>query len=107
MNNSAPQFSWNGIDLESLRHVMDSPADDAVSEIFKSKSMDHLRSILKDMAQNDSSLLRELPADLHDFVQSVLTMKFTSEDIEMFNQTHEIWKEHGMQFIFILFFRCC
>lgn len=105
MNNNSQQFIWNRIDLEKLRQVMDKPADDAVAEIFKSKSMDHLRAILKEMASNDSFVTNELPAELHDFVQSELNFKFTSVDIELFNQTHEIWKEHGMNFVFILFFR--
>jgi hypothetical protein len=105
MNISTPQFIWNGIDLEALRQVMDQPADDAVAEIFQSKSMDHLRTILKGMAQNDSFVSHELPAGLHDFVQNELKFQFTSEDIELFNQAHEIWKEHGMKFVFILFFR--
>jgi len=105
MNVSTSQFIWNGIDLEALRQVMDQPADDAVSEIFKSKSMDHLRSVLKGMAQNDSFVTKEFPDVLHDFVENELKIRFTSEDIEMFNQAHEIWKEHGMNFVFILFFR--
>jgi hypothetical protein len=105
MNNNNPRFIWNGIDLETLRQVMDQPADEAVSEIFKSKSMDHLRNILKGMAQNDSFVTQELPAGLYNFVQNELKLQFTSEDIDMFNQTHEIWKEHGMNFVFILFFR--
>ena len=91
-NNNKLHFIWNGIDLESLRQVMDQPADDAVSEIFQSKSMDHLRSILKGMAQNDSFVSQELPAGLHNFVQNELKLQFTSEDIEMFNQTHEFGK---------------
>lgn len=105
MEKSTQQFIWNGIDLEALRQVMDQPADDAVSEIFKSKSMDHLRSVLKEMARNDSFVTNEFPSVLHDFVQNELKIRFTPEDIEMFNQAHEIWKEHGMKFVFILFFR--
>jgi len=105
MDNNMQQFIWKGIDLEALRQVMDQPADDAVSEIFKSKSMDHLRSVLKEMARNDSFVTKEFPAILHDFVQSELKFQFTSEDIGLFNQAHEIWKEHGMNFVFILFFR--
>lgn len=105
MNNNNQKFIWNGIDLELLRQVMDKPADDAVAEIFKSKSMDHLRAILKEMARNDSFVTNQFPESLHDFVKNELDFKFTSEDIDMFNQTHEIWKEHGMNFVFILFFR--
>ncbi len=105
MNNNNQKFIWKSIDLEKLRQVMDKPADDAVAEIFKSKSMDHLRAILKEMARNDSFVTNELPAELRDFVQSELKFKFSTDDIELFNQTHEIWKEHGMNFVFILFFR--
>ncbi len=99
------QFLWNGIDLEQLRQLMDSPADEAVAAVYESKSMEHLRDLLTKMAKNDNFVSRELPVAMHDFVQNELNMQFTSHDIELFRQTHEIWKEHGMKFVFILFFR--
>jgi len=105
MGTSTQKFIWNGIDLEALRQVMDKPADDAVLSVFKSNSMEHLRTILTDLAKNDSMVSKQLPKAMHDFVQSELNFSFTPEDIELFNQTHEIWKKKGMKFIFILFFR--
>jgi hypothetical protein len=105
MENSTKQFIWNGIDLESLRQVMDKPADDAVLSIFKSHSMEHLRTILTDLAKNDSMVSDQLPKSMQEFVDRELNFPFTTKDIELFKQTHEIWKEKGMKFIFILFFR--
>lgn len=105
MEKTTPQFVWKGIDLESLRQVMDKPSDDAVLTVFESKSMDHLRTILIDLAKNDSVISSELPKPMHDFIQSELSFHFTAEDIALFNQTHEIWKKNGMKFVFILFFR--
>jgi len=84
---------------------MDKPADDAVSSIFESKSMEHLRSLLKEMAKNDSLVSKDLPTEMNVFLQDELNFKFSPEDIELLNQAHGIWKKHGMQFIFILFFR--
>lgn len=105
MAKTTKQFVWDGIDLESLRQVMDKPSDDAVAAVFESKSMDHLRTILIDLAKNDSVISSELPKPMHDFIQSELNFSFSAEDIGLFNQTHEIWKKNGMKFVFILFFR--
>jgi hypothetical protein len=105
MERTTPQFVWNGIDLDALRHVMDKPADDAVQAVFESNSMEHLRKLLTDLAKNDSMVSDELPKPMHDFVHSELNLTFTPEDISLFTQTHEIWKKKGMRFIFILFFR--
>jgi hypothetical protein len=105
MEKTTPQFIWNGIDLETLRQVMDKPADDAVASVFESHDMKHLTTILKEMAKNDIFVSEELPAPMHDFIQKELNRQFTTEDIRLFEQTHEIWKKKGMDFIFILFFR--
>ncbi|MBT3383187.1 MAG: DUF2236 domain-containing protein [Prolixibacteraceae bacterium] len=99
------QYEWNGLDLEKLRLVMDKPSDDAVESIFQSQSMAQLRTILKDMAINDSFVSEKLPKPMHDFVQGELNYTFSDDDIANFEATHHIWKKHGMQFIFILFFR--
>ncbi len=99
------KFIWNGIDLEELRQVMDKPADDAVTSIFESNSMDELRDILSKLAENDDFVSEQLPPAMHNFVQSELQFEFTPKDIELFRQTHEIWKKQGMRFVFILFFR--
>jgi hypothetical protein len=105
MEKTTPQFVWNGVDLDALRHVMDKPADNAVLAVFESNSMDHLRALLTDLAKNDSMISDELPKPMFDFVKSELNLTFTPEDISLFEQTHEIWKRKGMRFIFILFFR--
>ncbi|WP_234567541.1 oxygenase MpaB family protein [Rhodohalobacter sp. 614A] len=105
MEKTVPQFLWNGIDLEALRLVMDQPCDDAVASVFESKSMRHLATILKEMAANDDFVSDELPPAMHDFVTQELQIVFSDEDIRMFKQTHTIWQEHGMKFVFILFFR--
>ena len=105
MSSNKQLFIWNGIDLETLRQVMDKPADDAVASVFESHDMGHLTSILKEMAKNDNFVSSELPVPMHDFIQKELNRQFTTEDIRLFEQTHEIWKKKGMDFIFILFFR--
>ncbi|MDO9553378.1 oxygenase MpaB family protein [Rhodonellum sp.] len=105
MENNSTEFEWNGIDLESLRKVMDQPADDAVQAVFESHSMNHLREMLIQMAENDSAISSAYPQPMQDLVKSELTLAFTPHDIKMFEQTHHIWKKHGMNFIFILFFR--
>lgn len=99
------QYIWHGINLEDQRLIMDEPADEAVASIFKSHSMKHLVGMLKDMAKNDDFVSNELPPSMHEFVEQELSLTFTDKDIEYFNQTHKIWEEHGMKFIFILFFR--
>jgi hypothetical protein len=99
------QFIWNGIDLEKLRTRMDEDADNAVSSIYKSSSMDHLRTLLKGMAENDSKTSKELPLPMREFVQNQMNIQFSAEDIKYFKQTHDIWKKNGAKFIFILFFR--
>ena len=99
------QFVWNGIDLEGLRQVMDKPADEAVLALLKANSMDHLRTLLVEMAQNDSIVSDQLPKPMYDFIKGELAYSFTPEDMVLFNQTNEIWKEKGMKFVFILMFR--
>ena len=101
---NAQKFTWNNTDLEQLRDVMDPPSDKAVESIFESRSMRHLATILEGMARDDDFVSKELPESMHNFVQKELDRSFTSEDIQMFNETHRIWKRDGMKFIFILFF---
>lgn len=98
-------LSWNGISLDSLRLIMDKPADDAVLSVYESKSMHHLRDLLVNMAQNDSLISDELPEPMREFVTNELHWKFSEEDIRMFRRSHQVWKDHGMKFCFILFFR--
>jgi len=99
-------FVWKGIDLEALREVMDEPSDKVVKKLYEeTQSMDHLRDLLKKMAENDSVVSHEFPDVIHDFIQSELDMKFSEEDIRHFKKAHDIWKNHGMQFVFVLFFR--
>ena len=105
MEKKAQQFIWNGIDLESLRQIMDKPADDAVDAIFESKSIDRLVKILQEMAENDSAISAKLPKPMRDFVKSELNIKFSAEDIALFNETRTIWEEKGTKFILILLFR--
>lgn len=105
MEKNDPPFVWNGIDLEALRQVMDKPADDAVDAIFESKSIERLARILQQMAENDSVISSDLPKPVADFVKRELSIKFSDEDISLFNQTREIWEEKGTKFILILLFR--
>ena len=105
MEKNTPQFVWNCIDLNSLRQVMDKPADDAVDAIFESKSIDRLVKLLQSMAENDSVVSSELPKPMIDFVKSELSIKFSEEDIAFFNETRKIWEEKGTKFILILLFR--
>ncbi len=105
MENTTQQYTWHGIDLEALRQVMDKPADEAVLSVFKSTSMDYLRSLLMGMAKNDSVISDELPKPIYDFIKGELAYPFSALDIKLFNQTREIWKAEGMKFIFVLLFR--
>ena len=105
MEKATQQFFWNGLDLEALRQVMDKPADDAVLSVFSSGSMEQLRNLLVDLAKNDSMVSDQLPKPMHDFVKNELAVSFSKEDILLFRRTYEIWKEKGLNFVFILFFR--
>lgn len=96
---------WSGIELEALRQEMDAPADKAVLSVVESRSLDHLRALLTEMAKNDSKLSDQLPEPMYNLVKTELAYQFTEKDIDYFRQTHEIWKEKGSKFIFILFFR--
>lgn len=105
MKNKNQQFIWNGIDLNALREVMDPVADKAVDSIFESKSTTRLVKILQGMAENDSKISPELPKPMYDFIEDELNIEFTEEDIQLFNETREIWEEKGTKFILILLFR--
>ncbi len=105
MESIGKQFIWNGIDLNKQRLIMDDPADEAVMSIYQSNAMSELRNLLINMASNDSPVSTELPEAMQHFVNKELAYPFTKEDIAYFQQTHAIWKEKGMKFIFILLFR--
>lgn len=105
MTQSASQHIWNGIDLNELREVMDQPADEAVGTLYKSASMTELRNSLAEMAANDSVAPEDLPPEMQSFVNQELNSTFSDEDIKMFKKAHKAWREHGMNFCFILFFR--
>lgn len=105
MKENAPKHSWNGIDLDKLRHVMDPPADAAIKSLYRDDEMDHLRKELESMARNDSVVPADLPRSIGKFVEEELNFEFSEEDIRMFNAAHLIWKDKGMKFVFVLFFR--
>ena len=105
MEKGIQTFIWNGIDLEALRQVMDMPSDEAVLSVFNSGSMDQIRTLLIDLARNDSMVSDQLPKPMHDFVRNELALSFSEQDILLFRQTYEIWKRNGLNFVFILFFR--
>ncbi len=105
MKNKNQQFIWNGINLNALREVMDPAADKAVDSIFESKATDRLVKILQGMAENDSKISPELPKPMYDFIEDELNIEFTEEDIQLFNETREIWEEKGTKFILVLLFR--
>ncbi|MEP7322903.1 MAG: oxygenase MpaB family protein, partial [Saprospiraceae bacterium] len=96
---------WNGLDLNNFRQIMDPPSDEAVKSLYESIQFKTDRNELKAMAQNDSFVPADLPEDLRCFVENELFKKFTPEDIRKFEMTRDIWKENGVQFIFVLFFR--
>ncbi|MFY0644317.1 MAG: DUF2236 domain-containing protein [Bacteroidia bacterium] len=105
MSSTDAQYTWKGIDLNALREVMDKPADEAVLSLYESSSMTTLRTMLEDMAKNDSVVPEELPEQMNSFMTSELACEFSDEDIRMFKKSHEIWREYGMKFCFVLFFR--
>ena len=104
-NEAQTPLSWNGIALDDLRKVMDGPADKAVQALYDSNNMHHLRELLVDMAENDSLISSELPPPMHEFIQDEINYSFTEEDIQMFERSHQVWKDHAMEFCFVLFFR--
>ncbi len=99
------KYEYNGINLEQLRKIMDPEADSAVVSLYNSKAFDQDRNELKAMAQNDSFAPENLPPALRKFVENELSKKFTEDDIKQFELAREVWKENGIQFVFILFFR--
>ena len=105
MKDLKQQYVWNDINLEDLRQIMDKPADNAVQSVYESKSMNHLRELLTKMAKNDDFISSDLPEPMHQLIQSEVNSQFSASDINYFKETHEIWKKHGANFIFILFFR--
>ncbi len=105
MENKIKTNFWNTLNLDDFRQIMDPPADEAVKSLYTSVRFKTDRNELKAMAQNDSFVPADLPEDLKCFVENELFKKFTPEDIRKFELTREIWKENGVQFIFILFFR--
>ena len=105
MGEAQEKYHWNGIDLNALREVMDDSADQAVLSLYESDSMSSLRTLLADMAANDSVVPEELPEPMNSFMQKELAFEFTDHDIKMFKHAHQVWREHGMKFCFILFFR--
>ena len=106
MENKIKTDFWNTLNLDDFRQIMDPPADEAVKSLYTSVRFKTDRNELKAMAQNDSFVPADLPEDLKCFVENELFKKFTPEDIRKFELTREIWKENGVQFIFILFFFC-
>ncbi|MBK6480576.1 MAG: DUF2236 domain-containing protein [Saprospiraceae bacterium] len=105
MENEINANSWNDSDLNEFRHIMDPDADAAVQSLYKSVRFKTDRDELRAMAANDAFVPADLPDDLRLFVEKELSTTFTADDISKFEMTREIWKENGVQFIFILFFR--
>lgn len=105
MENEVKAVKWNGIDLNHFRTIMDPEADEAVKSLYNSVRFKTDRNELKEMAMNDSFVPENLPEDLRCFVENELLKKFTPEDIAKFEIARQVWKENGVQFIFILFFR--
>ena len=103
--------TWNLERLNQLRQVMDSDADSAVASIYGSQSSALLRNTLMQIATNDSVALKEYfsesdtPEPLYDLINNELSREFSDDEIAIFNRTHEIWQDHGIRFIYILFFR--
>lgn len=105
MSNEPNPHLWNTLNLEDFRQIMDPPADEAVKSLYQSVRFKTDRNELRAMAQNDSFVPADLPEDLRCFVENELMTRYTDEDISKFQLTREVWKENGVQFIFILFFR--
>lgn len=95
----------SGDNLESYRQIMDPPCDDAIKDLFESKSFEEYRATLQNMVTNDSLNWTTLDPALKKFLNSNLHPEFTSEDFLMFRRAYEVWKRDGMKFIYILFFR--
>lgn len=96
---------WHDLNLDDLRQVMDPDADAAVSSLYKSRAFNSLRDMLKDMARNDTFVPDSMPGGIRDFLTTELQFVPTAEDIAAFERAHRVWRENGVQFIFILFFR--
>lgn len=105
MENPKESLTWKGKKLDEYRRIMDPDADKAIESVYNAAASHQLRDMLKDMAQNDTFAPQQMPPDIRNFINSELNMKFSDYDIDMFQKAHKIWKENGVQFIFILFFR--
>ena len=105
MENEIKTNSWNGLDLNDFRQIMDPPADEAVLSLYQSIRFKTDRNELRDMASNDSFVSADLPQALREFVEKELAFQYSEDDIAKFKITREIWRENGIQFVFILFFR--
>jgi|AntRauTorcE11897_2_1112592.scaffolds.fasta_scaffold21098_2 hypothetical protein len=79
MSDLSNKYEWNGINLEDLRQVMDPPADKAVASIFESKSMRHLATELKKMAENDDLASGDMPDELKDFLSEEQNRDFSDK----------------------------
>ncbi|MBK7369854.1 MAG: hypothetical protein IPJ09_00030 [Saprospiraceae bacterium] len=69
MMTNASDPVWNHINLNELRHIMDPTADQAIEEVYRSKSFDQLRTQLQNMAENDDHAKADMPPALHSFLQ--------------------------------------
>src|SRR5262249_31637737 len=102
---------WNQTNLEALRQIMDPAADAAIASVYRSNDSDKLRTALSQLASNDSFATAEYfssdstPQAMHDLIAAEVSREFTDYDIRMFTRAHDIWREHGVQFVFVLLFR--
>ena len=105
MSDNTSTIMWKGKNLDDFRKIMDPDADEAIASLYSSIKFLENRNYLQEMAKNDDFVPGDMPPSIRDFIQKELDVTFSAVDIGMFMRAREVWKENGVHFIFVLFFR--
>lgn len=105
MKKTTKPTTWNNETLDKYRLIMDPPADKAIISLYESVTFMQDRNFLREMATNDTFVPGSLPQPIQDFLKTELAYKYSTAEIASFKRARDIWKNNGVQFIFVLFFR--
>lgn len=67
-DDSIPQTRWNDEFLDSMRQVMDPPADDVVRRLYEEGEVGAVNRLMKQLVHNDELPAAEMPAYVSDFL---------------------------------------
>ncbi|MBL0099754.1 MAG: DUF2236 domain-containing protein [Saprospiraceae bacterium] len=104
MSTNTPPM-WKGNNLNDFRKITDAPADEAIKALYQNVNFLQDRDELKEMAKNDTFVPANMPPAIRDFINHELSVTYSEVEKAAFIRAHEVWKENGVQFIFVLFFR--